>query len=92
MAGFPDVDPGAISALASSLRSVSDSMAGIGLDTEGLRGSVMGSEQWKGTASDQWYIVVTGRIGDAGLTNEVMGSVASLVDGLAQDLEAEQRL
>jgi hypothetical protein len=92
MADFPDVDPAAISTLADSLKTVSDSMAGVGLDTEGVRGSVMGSEQWKGTASSQWYTVVTGRVGDAGLTNEVMGSVASLLDGLASDLESEQRL
>jgi hypothetical protein len=41
MADFPDVDPAAISTLASSLKTVSDSMAGVGLDTEGVRGSVI---------------------------------------------------
>jgi hypothetical protein len=92
MTDFPDVDPSAISTLAGSLKSISTSMAGIGLETEGVRGSVMGSEQWKGTASERWYTVVTGRVGDAGLTNDVIGSVATLLDGLAQDLESEQRL
>jgi hypothetical protein len=92
MTDFPDVNPAAISTLADSLKSVSGSMAGIGLDTEAVRDSVMGSEQWKGTASGHWYTVVTARVGDAGLTNEVMGSVATMLDGLAQDLESEQRL
>lgn len=92
MAGFPDADPGAISALASSLQGISGSMAGIGLGTQDLRGSVMGSEQWQGDASGKWQDVVTERIGDAGLTNDVMGSAATMLSGLASDLEAERRV
>lgn len=92
MAGFPDADPGVISDLAGALKTVSGSMAGIGLDTEGLRGSVMGSEQWQGSASEKWHAVVTERAGDAGLTNDVMGSAATMLSGLASDLEAERRI
>ena len=92
MADFPGADPGAISDLASSLQAISSAMAGVGLDTEGLRGSVMGSEQWQGSASEKWYAVVTERVGDAGLTNDVMGSAATMLSGLASDLEAERRV
>jgi hypothetical protein len=90
--GFPDADPRAISALADSLQAISLSMADIGLETEGLRGSVMGSQQWQGNASEKWWAVVTDRIGDAGLSNDVMGSAASMLSALAADLAAERRV
>jgi hypothetical protein len=89
---FPDADPGAISDLAGGLQAISASMADIGLDTESLRGSVMGSQQWQGNASEEWWTVVTDRIGDAGLSNDVIGSAASTLSGLATDLAAERRV
>jgi hypothetical protein len=90
MADFPDVSPGAISDLAGSLRRISESVAVIGLDTENVRDSVTASEQWQGSASEKWRAVVTDRVGDAGLTNAVMGSAASMLSGLAADLAAER--
>lgn len=92
MADFPDADPAAISDLADALKAVSVSAADVGLETGGVRGSVMGSEQWRGSASEQWYTVVTGRIGDAELTSEVMGGAAGMLADLASDLESERRV
>lgn len=91
MASFPDVNAAAIDDLAVSLKQVSSSMADIGLDVKSLRGSVMGSQQWQGSASEKWYAVVTERVGDAGLTNDVMGSASSMLSTLASELEAERR-
>ncbi|MBO0805052.1 MAG: hypothetical protein J2P25_18500 [Nocardiopsaceae bacterium] len=91
MPGFPDADPGAISDLADRLKTIGTSMDGVGQDTVGLRGSVMGSQQWQGKASEGWWTVVTARIGDAELTQEVMDGVAATLSGLASDLDAERR-
>ena len=90
MADFPDVDPGAISDLADGLRGISQSMAFVGQDTQNVRDSVTASEQWQGTASEEWRTVVTDRVGDAGLSNDVMGSAAAMLSGLAADLAAER--
>jgi hypothetical protein len=90
VADFPDVSPGAVSDLAGSLRRISESVALIGLDTGNVRDSVTASEQWQGSASEEWRAVVTDRVGDAGLTNAVMGSAAAMLSGLADDLAAER--
>lgn len=92
MAGFPDADPAAIGDLAAGLRALSASAAEVGAGTEGLCGSVMGSQRWQGSTSEQWRAVITERIGDAGLTSDVLGSAAAMLSGLAGELEAEQRV
>ena len=90
MADFPDVSPGAISDLADGLRGISQSMAFVGQDTQNVRDSVTASEQWQGTASVEWQAVVTDRVGDAGLSNDVMGSAATMLSSLAADLSSER--
>ncbi|HEX3650987.1 MAG TPA: hypothetical protein VHV49_21395, partial [Pseudonocardiaceae bacterium] len=92
MTDFPDADPSAIGDLAAGLQAVSVSMAEVGMDTESVRGSVVGNEQWQGNASEAWWKVVTDRIGDAGLSNDVMGSAASTLSSLATDLAAERHV
>lgn len=89
MAEFPDVDAGAISALATSLQTVSSAMYGIELDTKNLRGSVMGHEQWQGSARTKWDEVIADRISDAALSDDVMSKVSGMLSRLATDLENE---
>ncbi len=88
---FPDVDPGAISTLASELELISSAFADVGLGSENLRDALIKNEQWQGEASKQWQAVVTERIGDAGLSNEVMGTAATKLAALASDLQSERR-
>jgi hypothetical protein len=90
-ANFPDVNTDAISALASSLQLITSALADIGIGTRSLRDAVIQHEQWQGGAAQGWQTVVTDRIGDAGLTNDVMGSASSLLTELASDLHAERQ-
>jgi hypothetical protein len=90
-ADFPDVNTDAISALASSLQLITSALADIGIGTRSLRDAVIQHEQWQGSAAQGWQTVVTDRIGDAGLTNDVMGSASSLLTELASDLHAERQ-
>lgn len=90
VASFPSVDTGAMSACATGLKSVADQMSDTGVDVSALQQAVSGSEDWKGEAASRWQTVVTGRVSDANLTDEVLGKAASLLDQIAADLEAEQ--
>jgi uncharacterized protein YukE len=90
-AAFPSVDTGAMTACASSLQSVASSMSDHGTNVSALQQAVAGSEDWKGQAASRWQDVMTSRVADASLTNEVMSKAASLLDQLASGLEAEQQ-
>jgi hypothetical protein len=89
---FPAVNTAAISELAAMLRLIASGAADVGIDTRNLRDAVVGHQVWQGNASQQWQAVVTERIGDAGLTNEVMGTAADKLAALASDVDDERAL
>jgi hypothetical protein len=93
MAGLPDfpaADTGAISALAENLQLICTAATDAGEETQYLRDLVLSNEQWQGSAAQQWHDVVTERVGDAGLTSDVMGTASAKLAALAADLNDER--
>jgi hypothetical protein len=87
---FPAVDTGAIRELADMLQLISNAVIDVGEGSQQIRDLVIGNEQWQGSAAQQWQAVVTERVGDAGLTSDVMGTASAKLAALASDLEAER--
>jgi uncharacterized protein YukE len=87
---FPRVETGAMAECASRLQSLGSQMADIGTDVSAIQQAVASSEQWQGEAASRWQQVVTSRVSDANLTDEVLGKASSLLQQLATGLQ-EQR-
>jgi hypothetical protein len=87
---FPAVNTGAISELADLLRIIGSGAADVGVESQLIRDLVIRNEQWQGSAARQWHDVVTERVGDAGLTSDVMGTAAAKLALLATDLDEER--
>ncbi len=80
-----------MSAAASKLQSIAGDMSDTGLNVGVLQQAVTGNEAWKGQGATQWDTVMTSRVADANLSNEVLGKGGTLLSQLASDLEAEQQ-
>lgn len=88
---FPAVDTAAMTAAAGKLQKIAGQMSDTGVNLGVLQTEVTGNESWKGQGATAWQTVMSSRVADADLSNEVLSKGGTLLSQLAADLQTEQR-